>query len=100
MAAHSNGIALIFARTETQHFERSVWPHARALYFFFGRLNFFRPDGVCGDQSGGAPSVLVGYGDEGLRRLHRYSRLPLGKIDAKTGLPVAPGRRPGWLVFP
>lgn len=59
-----NGIALVFARTETRMFFDFVWPHASALFFVKGRLTFCYPDGAGskpGHNSGG-PSVLIGYG--------------------------------------
>jgi len=61
MAEHNNGLALVFARTETAAFHRYVWKAASALFFFQGRLRFCRPDGTQGVWTGGAPSVLVAY---------------------------------------
>ncbi|TWU22477.1 DNA N-6-adenine-methyltransferase (Dam) [Novipirellula galeiformis] len=75
MALHSNGIALVFARTETRSFFADVWPFASSLLFIKGRLTFYRPDGSKpkeGHNSGG-PSVLIGYGDEAERRLANSS---------------------------
>ena len=71
LALHGSGIALVFARTETEAFFASVWPYASALLFLRGRLTFHYPDGSLprnGANSGG-PSVLIGYGDEGAARL-------------------------------
>lgn len=71
MALHDNGIALVFARTETRAFMENVWPFASCLLFMRGRLTFHRPNGDSapeGHNSGG-PSVLIGYGPEALRRL-------------------------------
>ena len=62
LAEHGNGIALIFARTETAMFRDFVWRRAAGILFLFGRLYFYRPDGRRGDHNGGAPSVLVAYG--------------------------------------
>ena len=59
---HGNGIALIFARTETRMFFDSVWGRATGLLFLRGRLTFNRPDGTMA-------TVLVGYGEEAYRRL-------------------------------
>ena len=67
LALHGNGIALVFARTETQAFFGNVWPYASAMLFLRGRLTFYRPDGsksAEGHNSGG-PSVLIAYGDRG-----------------------------------
>jgi len=77
MALHNDGIALIFARTDTQAFHRHIWPFAKSLLFLEGRLTFCRPDGTPapkGHNSGG-PSVLVGYGEEATRRLETIKDL-------------------------
>jgi hypothetical protein len=65
LSEHGNGIALVFARTETRAFFRNVWssPTARGIMFLRGRLKFHRPDGTVGG-SAGAPSCLIAYGDE------------------------------------
>lgn len=61
MADHGNGIALIFARTETAAFHQYVWNQASALFFFRGRLQFWHPDGRKSRANAGAPSCLVAY---------------------------------------
>lgn len=62
LADHGDGMALIFARTETAGFFRTVWDRADALLFLEGRLHFHRPDGTRAPANAGAPSVLVAYG--------------------------------------
>jgi hypothetical protein len=77
MATHNSGIALVFARTETRMFFRSVWPFASALLFLQGRLTFHYPDGSMprnGANSGG-PSVLIGYGKRARLRLETLGHL-------------------------
>jgi hypothetical protein len=64
MAEHDCGIALIFARTETDAFHRFVWGAASGLLFIRGRLNFHHIDGRQARKNGGAPSVLIAYGDD------------------------------------
>lgn len=64
MAEHNCGTALIFARTETDPFHRYVWGAASGLLFLRGRLNFHREDGTRAEANGGAPSVLIAYGDD------------------------------------
>ena len=59
---HGNGIALIFARTETIGFHEQIWNKAHAVFFFKGRLKFYRVDGSEGDTCN-APSCLVAYGN-------------------------------------
>lgn len=61
MADHNNGIALVFARTETEMFRRYVWPRASSVFFFHGRLHFYTPGGVRAKANAGAPSVLISY---------------------------------------
>jgi len=60
---HVNGTALIFARTETEGFVRTVWNAATAVMFLHGRLFFHHPDGLRGKSNSGGPSVLVAYGE-------------------------------------
>jgi glucose/arabinose dehydrogenase len=70
LASHGDGVALIFARTETQAFCDWVWNAASSLLFLRGRVKFHYPDGRMCPTNAGAPSVLVAYGkrnDEALR---------------------------------
>jgi len=62
LAEHGNGIALIFARTETAMFFDHVWPKASALLFINGRLHFHHSNGDRAKANSGAPSVLIAYG--------------------------------------
>jgi hypothetical protein len=71
LALHGQGIALVFARTDTAAFFENVWPFADALLFLRGRLTFHYPDGSLpplGHNSGG-PSVLIAYGLTARERL-------------------------------
>lgn len=63
MAAHDQGAALIFARTETDAFFRHIWESASGLLFLRGRLHFHRSDGSRAPRNAGAPSVLVAFGE-------------------------------------
>lgn len=72
LAEHGNGIALIFARTETRMFFAYVWRRASAILFIRGRIDFYRSDGSKLGNAG-APSVLVAYGRANVRRLRRSS---------------------------
>lgn len=60
---HGNGIALIFARTETKCFFNHIWEDAHAVLFVKGRIKFYNLDGK---QVGtpGAPSIFIAYGIE------------------------------------
>ena len=62
LASHGNGIALVFARTETKMFFDSVWNKADAILFLEGRLFFHYPDGDKAKSNSGGPSCLIAYG--------------------------------------
>ena len=68
LADHGDGIALIFARTETAGFFDQIWNKADAVFFFKGRLKFHYIDGSC-DQAANAPSCLVAYGKDAVERI-------------------------------
>lgn len=61
LVSHGNGIALIFARTDTAMFQRLVFREADAILFIAGRIKFCHPDGTPAGSSG-APCCLVAYG--------------------------------------
>lgn len=69
MATHDQGIALVFARTETRWFVETVWRAASAVLFIEDRLYFHRPNGERADANSGAPSCLVAYGHRDRRVL-------------------------------
>lgn len=61
LAAHGNGVALIFARTDTRWFHETVGA-ADAICFIAGRIAFVPGDGRDASWAAGAPSCLVAYG--------------------------------------
>lgn len=69
LSKHGNGIALIFARTETEMFFEEVWNKADALLFIKGRLFFHHVTGERGSSNSGAPSVLIAYGSDCVKQL-------------------------------
>lgn len=69
MKKHNNGIALIFARTDTIMFHEYVF-NATAILFLKGRLSFYDVTGKKGGTAG-APSCLVAWGDEAAERLRK-----------------------------
>lgn len=71
LAAHGNGIALIFARTETEMFFNNVWDKAHGILFIKGRLFFHYPDGTKAIANSGAPSVLIAYGSNNVECLEK-----------------------------
>lgn len=80
LVAHGSGMALIFARTETESFHENVWRAADAVLFLEGRLHFHVAEDTTFFQKGkdpifvkrgdptptnaGAPSVLIAYGEQ------------------------------------
>jgi phage N-6-adenine-methyltransferase len=66
---HMNGVAIIFARTETDMFFRYVWEKADSILFVKGRIHFYTVDGKRAKANAGAPSVLVAYGEENVQSL-------------------------------
>lgn len=71
LADHGNGLALIFARTETEMFFAHVWSKATAVLFLRGRLHFHHVNGDRAAANAGAPSCLVAYGEAAADRLRR-----------------------------
>jgi hypothetical protein len=75
LADHGNGLALLYARTDTRGFHAHVWGRADAVFFFEGRLFFHEP--VTGYQmpwNCGGPVVLAAYGPKSAARLERLTR--------------------------
>lgn len=64
MAEHNNGVALIFARTETEFWHKWIFPYCDSILFMEGRVHFYDEQGQRGKFNSGAPSVLIGYGDK------------------------------------
>lgn len=62
LAEHGDGIALVFARTETSMFHQHVWPRAHGILFLRGRLTFCERSGKKAVGPAGAPSCLIAYG--------------------------------------
>lgn len=73
LADHGNGIALIYARTDTNWFQDHVLARAHGLYFIRQRVKFV--SGATGKASGksSAPCVLVAYGNRCSGRLATLS---------------------------
>ena len=78
LSEHNNGIALIFARTETEMFHKYAWEKAKAMLFLKGRLFFHDHSGQKAKNNAGGPSVLIAYGAIAVERLNQ-SDIP-GKL--------------------
>lgn len=61
MAVNGSGIAITFARTETEVWQKWVFPFSRGILFIGGRINFRLPDGTDPRKNAGAPSALIAY---------------------------------------
>lgn len=66
---HGRGMALLFARTETELFAETVWKSATGILFLRGRPHFYHQDGRRAKANSGAPVVLISYGDDDAYRL-------------------------------
>ena len=62
LSRHGNGIALVFARTDTQWFHRYA-TKASLICFLEGRVRFIKSDGTKGGTPG-CGSMLLAYGDK------------------------------------
>ena len=62
MAEHQNGMAILFARTETAVFHETVWQRGSAILFLRGRPHFYRADGRRAAGNSGGPVCLVAFG--------------------------------------
>jgi hypothetical protein len=60
LSQHGDGLALVFARTDTQWYQR-IARQVTAICFVAGRLAFVRPD-RSRVSTAGAPSVLLAFG--------------------------------------
>lgn len=74
--AHRNGIALVFARTETPWAQKAM-KNSDAILFPKGRYSFHYSNGERAKHNSGAPSVFYGIGSEAVKRLRQLSH----KID-------------------
>lgn len=81
MAAHNNGIALVFARTETEMFQQHVWPAASAVLFLEKRPHFHHADGARAKGNSGGPICLIAYGADNADSLRRSGLGPVATID-------------------
>lgn len=61
LSEHGDGIALVFARSDTDWFQRFA-PTATAICFVSGRLRFVPGDDRTEASSAGAPSLLMAFG--------------------------------------
>ena len=70
LAEHpGGGVALVFARTDTEWAHRIVFPNASAVLFLCGRIAFCDVTGTPAPAPAGAPSMFAAFGDYAASRL-------------------------------
>lgn len=74
MHEHRNGIALVFARTDTYWFHDYV-AKADAILFLKGRIAFVDGLGVTGGGGAGCGSMLIAWGEQNVAVLHGMADL-------------------------
>lgn len=70
MHNHRNGIALVFARTDTKWYHSYV-AKADAILFLKGRIKFIDGFGKTGGSGAGSGSMLIAWGAESVNALRR-----------------------------
>lgn len=63
MTNYRNGIACLFARTDTDAFQKYIFPYAESLFFIDKRVKFCHVTGEQAKINSGAPTVLVSYSE-------------------------------------
>jgi hypothetical protein len=97
LSNHGNGIALTFARTETDMFFRHIWEKGAGILFLQGRLHFHLPDGSRAKANAGAPSCLIAYGIDNAERLEA-SGIPGKYLPISYRHVVVVGISPSWFT--
>lgn len=69
LAEHGNGIALVFARTDTKTFQEQVFGKANAILFLGERLYFARGKTLDTKNPANAASCLIAYGSNNVKIL-------------------------------
>lgn len=84
LADHGNGIALLFARTCRPDFHEFIFNRADSILFIKSRIRFYFPDGTRAGENGGAPSIMVAYGEANCEALEACGiegkHLPLNTV--------------------
>jgi hypothetical protein len=77
LAYHRDGIALVFARTETE-WAQSIMRDADAVNFLSGRIAFIRADGTASTNAG-MGSMLIAFGDHNVEAISGLDGIILTK---------------------
>lgn len=78
LVKHGNGIAFIFARTDTKLWQEDIFPSADGFLFVAGRVKFYLPDGTLHPGgNAGAPSCLIAWGKKNRNALSEmHNKIP------------------------
>lgn len=71
MHKHRNGVALVFARTDTQWYHQYV-KYADAILFINKRVKFVDGLGKTAGSGAGSGSMLIAWGEKGIQALKNY----------------------------
>lgn len=71
MHAHRDGVALVFARTDTAWFHAYA-ANADAILFLEGRIAFVDARGVTSGSGAGAGSILIAWGEDNVAALRHF----------------------------
>lgn len=82
MAAHNEGMALVFARTDCAWFHDYVTT-AAAILFLKGRVRFVDGAGATGGSGAGSGSMLVAWGVDCAKALEWMALMDLGFLYAR-----------------
>ena len=75
MAEHNNGILICPSLVGSIVFHEVVYPNAKWLYFFRGGFTFETLEGEKAiSYSGMTPAILIGFGDESLKRVKNCTK--------------------------
>lgn len=75
LADHGDGIAIVFARTETRDWIKYIWNNADGILFLHGRLHFHHANGKRAAANAGAPSALIAYGKNNVNALRNRTSI-------------------------
>ena len=70
MSNHSNGIALVFARTDCKWFHKYA-ATSDAINFLEGRIKFVDGNGKTGNRGAGCGSILIAWGDDNVKAISK-----------------------------
>jgi hypothetical protein len=95
LSIHNNGIAICFARTETEFFFKYIWEKADSVLFMKGRPHFHTVTGERAKANSGAPVVLAAYGNDNVEAIEE-SGIPGHHVHLSYTPIIVIGISPSW----